>query len=382
MNYATKPQVSSEQLNIIFYHKKNTIEGPRAVYEEELPAKALEEFAILVDGLIPAFAMKATTTVRQHTGALLAKFSSDLDSGYLAHRALLPDPEDSEVLMLENYSSYLRNVLALAQIDRKTLGYDTIKTWVEANYDKRYQKAAITDDGTPTDEITLSRNGFLQSFEYGFTPKKKGLFKAVQENTSAARASKIVKVIANLEKVVGAFGKADGETQKSSQALACITAFRRTFRDLMVGFPYLTQGTIIKSIEDGSYLLCVMPKCDTARVKRPRNFLFAQLVINDGVFDLVAPDINNEGDYVHLRTNLKFYELEHIEFKAHGGPKVEAFDDQDSIVFESEANKKYQWIGDLEDLDVQTKVSSIVGDFNRVGVDEVEWVRRRKAQAN
>ncbi|MFA0050271.1 response regulator receiver domain [Vibrio breoganii] len=375
-------QINSEHLNIVFYNKADAMNDARSVSEKDLPEKALKEFSVLVDGLVPAFAMKATSTVRQYAGSLLAKFSSDLDSGYLAHRALLPDPEDSEVLMLENYSSYLRNVLALAQIDRKTLGYDTIKKWVEANYDNLHKKVAITDDGTPTDEITLSRNGFLQSFEYGFTPKKKGLFKAIQEDTSVARASKIVKVKANLEKVVGAFGKTDGETQKSSQALACITAFRRTFSDLMVGYPYLTQGTIIKSTEDNSYLLCVMPKCDTARVNRPRSFLFAQLVIHDGVFDLVAPDIDNKGGYIHLRTNLKFYELENIEFKAKAGPKVEAFNDQGTIVFESEANKKYQWIGDLEDLDVQTKVSSIVGDFNRVGVDEIEWVRRRKAQTN
>ncbi|WP_432468726.1 response regulator receiver domain [Agarivorans sp. Z349TD_8] len=375
-------QISSKHLNIIFYHKKNIIDGPRAVYEEELPAKALEEFAILVDGLIPAFAMKATTTVRQYTGALLAKFSSGLDSGYLAHRALLPDPEDSEVLMLENYSSYLRNVLALAQIDRETLGYDTLKIWVESNYDSRYKKSKITGDGTPCNEITLSKEGFLKSLEHGFTEGRNGLFKAVQDQTSSKRAKKIVKVLANLERVVGAFGRSDGETQKSSQALSCITAFRRTFCDLMVGFPYLTQGTIIKSTEDNSYLLCVMPKCDTARVNRPRNFLFAQLVIHDGVFDLVVPDIDNEGDYIHLRTSLKFYELENIEFKAKNGPKVEAFKDQDSIVFESEDRKKYQWIGDLEDLDVQTKVASIVGDFNRVGVDEIEWVRRRKVQTN
>ncbi|HGY9614492.1 response regulator receiver domain [Vibrio harveyi] len=373
-------QISSEHLNIVFYNKTDAMNEVRSVSEEDLPEKALKEFSVLVNGLVPAFAMKATSTVRQYTGSLLAKFSSDLDSGYLAHRALLPNPEDSEVLMLENYASYLRNVLALAQIDRKTLGYETIKKWVNDNYSHRYKKAAITGD--VSNEITLTKDGFLESFEHGFNEGKKGLYKAIQAQTSGPRTKKIVKVIANLERIVGAFGVDNGEAQKSSQALACITAFRRTFRDLMVGFPYLTQGTIIRSIEDGSYLLCVMPKCDTARVKKSRNFLFSRLIVNDGVFDLVAPDINNAGDYVHLRTNLKFYELEHIEFKAKGGPKVEAFNDQGVIVFESEASNKYQWIGDLEDLDVQTKVSSIVGDFNRIGVDEIEWVRRRKTQTN
>ncbi|MGB0662417.1 MAG: response regulator receiver domain [Pontibacterium sp.] len=393
-------QISSEHLNIVFYNKPDAVNVVRPVSEEDLPEKALQAFAALVNGLVPAFAMKATSTVRQCTGALLAKFSSDLDSGYLAHRALLPDPQDSEVLMLENYSSYLRNVLALAQVDRKTLGYDTLKLWVEEKYDSRYKKAKITGDGTHCKEITIRKKGALESLEYGFTKGKEGLFKAIQYETSSKRAKKIVDVLANLERVVGAFGSYENEAKKSSQALACITAFRRTFRDLRVGHPYLTQGTLIKSIDEGTYLVCVMPKCDTARVKKARKFSFARLTPSDGVFDLVAPDINTKDTYVHLRTNFKFYELEHIVFKATASSKVEAVDDQDKLVFESEpynkietnrdkevaenqeAGKKYLWIGDLEDLDVQTKVSSIVGDFNRIGVDEVEYLRRRKVQLN
>lgn len=382
LDRSTDYQINAEHLNIVFYNKVDAMHALRAVSEADLPDRALEEFAELVDGLVPAFAMKATTTVRQYTGALLTKFSSHLDSGYLAHRALLPHPEDAEVLMLENYASYIRNILALAQIDRQTLGYETIKEWVEENYDSRYQKAQIINDGTLVDEITLSKVGFLQSFEHGYNHGKKGLYKAIQEQTSGPRTKKIVKVLANLERVVGAFGSSDGETLESSQALASTTAFRRTFKDLMVGFPYLTQGTLIKSMEDDSYFLCVMPKCDTARVKKVRKFLFAKLVRNVDIFDLVAPDIAINGSYVHLQTNLKFYDLEHFKFKSINGLKVEAFNDQGVVVFESEAGVKYQWIGDLEDLDAQTKVSSIVGDFNRVGVDEIEWVRRRKNKIN
>lgn len=394
LDKSTDYRIRSEHLNIVFYNKPEAMNEDRSVSEEDLPERALEEFAVLVNGLVPAFAMKATSKVREYTGALVAKFSSDLDSGYLAHRALLPDPQDSEVLMLENYSSYLRNVLALAQIDREALGYEKLKLWVEEKYESRYKKAKI--DGT---EITISEEEFLSSLEHGYIIGEEGLFEVIKGATGTkTKALKAVKVLANLESVVGAFGSDAEETRKSSQALACITAFRRTFCDVKHGKPYLTQGTIIKSVDTGTYFVCVMPKCDTARVEKARNFSFARLTPNDGVFDLVAPDINTKGAYVHLLTNLKFYELEHIVFKASGSSKVEAVDDQGKLVFESEpdnrietnkdkevgdnkeAGKKYLWIGDLEDLDVQTKVSSIVGDFNRIGVDEVEYLRRRKVK--
>lgn len=372
----TEFQIKSEHLNIVFYNKENAINGLRKVSEQDLPNKSLDEFTRLVDGLIPIFAMKATSTVRKNTGAVLAKFDSTLDAGYLAHRALLPNPDDAEVLMLENYASYLRNILAIAQVDRKTLGNEKIKEWVEAHYSSCYKKAIITDD--VVNEITLTKENFLASFEYGFTINKPGLFKVIQEHTSNPRAKNIVNTLANIERIVGAFGLSEEAVKTSSQALSVLTAFRRTYRDLLEGSPYLTQGTLIRSLSDNRYFVCVMPKCDTARVKGKRNFLFAKLDINDGVYDLIAPDITRERNYVHLKSNLKFYQLEDIEFDAKGKHKVEAFKYAGHMVFESVDGNKHQWIGDLEDLDIQNKVSSIVGDFNRIGVDEIEWVRRRK----
>ncbi|MDW1829779.1 MULTISPECIES: response regulator receiver domain [Vibrio] len=372
--------ISTEHLNIVFYNKDIALNALRPVSEKQLPQKALGEFAVLVDGLVPAFAMKAATTVRQNTGALLARFDSNLDAGYLAHRSLLPNPEDSEVLMLENYASYLRNILALAQVDRQTLGYQKVKDWVEDKYSSCHKKAKISGDND--EEITFSKTNFLESFEHGFTVSKSGLFKAIQSQTSNSRAKLIVKSISNLENIVGAFGLEEGATRLSSQALSALTAFRRTYKDKRVGFPYLTQGTLIKSVDREQYFLCVMPKCDTARVRNKRNFLFAKLTINNGEYDLIAPDISQEESYVHLKTNLKFYQLEDIEFDAKGLAKVEASEDDGSVIFESVQGEKYYWIGDLEDLDIQNKVSCIVGDFNRIGVDEVEWVRRRKSRQN
>ncbi|PHY60399.1 response regulator receiver domain [Shewanella xiamenensis] len=373
-------QISKEHLNIVFYNKVNAFQGLRPVSEDQLPETVLNEFAKLVDGLVPIFAMKATSTVRQNTGALLAKFDSSLDAGYLAHRALLPNPEDSEVLMLENYASYLRNILALAQVDRETLGYMRIKEWVDSKYDSCYKKAKLSGDSKK--EITLTKANFLESFEHGYTVGKNGLFKAIQSQTSARRANVIVKTLANLERVVGAFGLSEHSVKTSSQALSALTAFRRTYKDLRVGLPYLAQGTVIQSLSNDSYFVCVMPKCDTSRVLKKRNFLFAPLTINNGVHDLIAPDINQSGSYIHLQTNLKFYHLVDIEFDAHGKSKVEASRVGDKIIFESVQGEKYHWIGDLEDLDIQNKVSSIVGDFNRIGVDEIEWVRRRKTTNN
>lgn len=389
-------QITSKHLNIALYNKIDAHGTNRCIPENDLPRIALSEFTELVDGLVPAFAMKATSTVRQNTGALLVKFSSNLDTGYLAHRALLPNPEDSEVLMLENYASYLRNVLALAQVDRKTLGYEKINIWVNASYNNCYKKAEITGDNE-IEEITFTRASFTEAFVNSSNSSGDNLFQAVlsstitrkstnastntNTNVSRTKAKSMLNKHKNIECIVGTLGSSVDAVKKSSQELAALTAFKRTYKDLHEGIPYLTQGTLIKSSSSNDYFVCVMPKCDTARVNTERSFSFAKLEINNETYDLIAPDITQMDSYIHLKTNFKFYELENIRFSPNDSSKIVASKIDGNIVFTSKEEIEYQWIGDLKDLDIQNKVSSIVGDFNRIGVDEIEWVRRRKASS-
>ena len=69
LNKTNDYEISSENLNITLYNKIDATGSPRVVSEEELPSKAISDFSSLVDGLVPAFAMKATSTIRQNAGA-------------------------------------------------------------------------------------------------------------------------------------------------------------------------------------------------------------------------------------------------------------------------------------------------------------------------
>ena len=410
-------ELRSENLNITFYNKKDTLASNRIVEEEALPLKAITDFAKLIDGLMPAFAMKAAAAIRLNAGKVATRFSSNLDTGYLSHRVLLPEPYDAEVFILENYISYIRNILAISQIDKSTLGVDAISSWVDHNSDK-LEKTVNFGANKCTLQVedikAIASNGFSEHLQAGVTKANPQL----GENFSDPKKSCFVQA-------VSMFNFVDGVTsEESSISLSELACFRRTYKDLHAGqSPYLTQGSLIYSLSKNEFLLCITPKCDTVRVDESSKFSFAVLErkILTQKFDLIVPvmdeivanitqklkvevvdlciekrELSNPGlntkkideiekwlkieGYVCLSTSEKFFKLEHIDFFSDSNKRVNTnLSVGGNLAFWDKDVNEYIWIGDLEDLDSQKRVSKLVGNLNRVGNDEVEWLRRKNS---
>jgi hypothetical protein len=422
----TEFQLSSKNLKISFYNKPNSSgRSDREVNACDLPEKALEAFKSLVDGLVPAFAMKAAATIRQNTGRIISRFGSNLDAAYLAHRALLTEPEDSEVFMLENYVSYLRNILSISRVDTQTLGSDSIDDWLG---EKQEYLSKKIDFDNHRYEISLA--GLKSISKLGF---KAELYEVLsKEHPGIAESFKDTNKPC-VEKAISVFDSTNGSTViDSSIELSILSTFRRTFKDIagQEEKPYLTQGSLIYSKADNQFLLCLTPKCDTVRLKEPSKFSFAILErkLVSSTFDIVAPIMEEVSDnllrplkevresvlykiidnrieqgkqqnsernelykthgdneafmslkgHVFLNTNLKFCKLEHISFSSDGNERVNPnlTEEQNHAFWDDEVNE-YIWLGDMKDMDTQKRVSNLVGNLNRVGLDEVEWLRRQ-----
>ncbi|HIF5879520.1 TPA: response regulator receiver domain [Vibrio parahaemolyticus] len=423
LNKLTDFQINSEHLNIVFYNKLEAIAAIRPVSEKDLPDKALMDFAVLVDGLVPAFAMKAAATIRRNTGKIVKRFGSGLDVGYLSHRVLLPNPSDSEVFMMEHFVSYIRSVLAISQVDRQTLGEQTVSDWVEHNAEKLSKNISFNDKDYP-----ISLAGVKDLAKNGF---ENNLARVIQNNTDdTISGSFIDSQKPCFEQAISIFDIKNGVcSTKSSIALSILASFRRTFEDVG-GFqkPYLTQGSLVYSVNKNEFLLCVTPKCDTARVDDSETFSFAVLErkLLNKKFDLIVPLMSEVVDYIKkpltdelssiaceivefqlnsnekpkrfgahdrideinellnfngvigLSTSDKFYKLTHINFSSDQNRRVNPnITECGNLAFWDDDVNEYIWIGDLEDLDSQKRVSKLVGNLNRIGNDEVEWLRRR-----
>ncbi|PMM52458.1 response regulator receiver domain [Vibrio lentus] len=416
-------EISSENLNIVFYNKADGVTAVRPISEEELPLTAIQEFSTLVDGLVPAFAMKAAATIRHNTGKIVTRFGSGLDIGYLSHRALLPNPSDSEVFMLEHFISYVRSVLAISQVDRQTLGEHCVSEWVESNAEALSKIIRFNNKDYP-----ISVSGVKDLAKNGF---ENNLARVIANNTTDGISGAFTDSQKPcFEQAISIFDLQGGTcSTKSSIALSILAAFRRTFEDVG-GFqkPYLTQGSLVYSVSKNEFLLCVTPKCDTARVDVSETFSFAVLErkLLNKKFDLIIPVMNevsclikkpligevNELIYqivdfqlnreekpirieahtrleeikelldferiIGLSTSDKFYKLKHISFSSDENRRVcSNVTEKGSLAFWDDDVNEYIWIGDLEDLDSQKRVSKLVGNLNRIGNDEVEWLRRR-----
>lgn len=412
-------EIRSKNLIISFYNKSHDgypFAPDRTMKESDIPHAALNSFAILVDGLIPVFAMKSAASIRKHTGRILSRFGKNLDTAYLAHRVLLPDPEDSEVFMLENFVSYMRNILAITRVDNATLGIEPISGWIKENNERLQGKIVNSNEEYKTtleDMIELSQHGFPKKLYEILECNKKSMSKAYKD-TSKQQSLNAISIFDSNELTV----------TDSSVELSILSSFRRTFKDI-VGTnetPYLTQGSLIYSKNKDQFLLCVTPKCDTVRIDKEMRFSF--VILNEtpgGKFNLVIPSnsfimqnkikhkdsvihkiidecllnkgrclnemlygklesldkIKNE-PYVYLRSQPKFHTLEHIYFESDDKNRVSSNNIKPELIeFWDIDYNEYVWIGDLHDLNTISCVGNLVTNLNRTGTDEVEWLRRQ-----
>lgn len=414
-------EIHSSNLIISFYNKDHQaydFAPERAVSESEVPTAALESFSMLVNGLIPAFAIKSAASIRKNTGRIISRFGKNLDSGYLAHRVLLPRPDDSEVFMLENFVSYMRNILAISRVDNSTLGACTIEKWIKYNDDKLDKKiihADITCQIELADMIKLSKEGFSGNLSKVIYKKNKSISNEFDDISKKPSLNAISIFNTDRAKVI-----------ESSIELSILSSFRRTFKDItgINESPYLTQGSLVYSKNINQFMLCITPKCDTVRVNKKLNFSFVTLdEATDGKFDIVIPKNNlidshkenihkldklkitqqvvenvlsdnkkankslckqfhafpayESKEYIYLHTTQKFHKLEHITFETDERKRVLSSDSNlDMIIFWDEDCNEYIWVGDLHDLNTISRVGNLVSNLNRTGTDEVEWLRR------
>lgn len=416
-------EIRSRNIIISFYNKNHDgydFAPDRTIAEAEIPREALNCFSILVNGLVPVFAMKSAASIRKNTGRIISRFGKNLDTAYLAHRVLLPEPEDSEVFMLENFVSYMRNILAISRVDNFSLGAESIDGWIRDNNERLERKIIHGNEEYEIeldDIIELSQMGFSKKL-YSILEKKKEIISKAFKDTSKLPSLKAISMFdCNEIKVID-----------SSVELSILSSFRRTFKDIIGSneTPYLTQGSLIYSKIKDQFLLCVTPKCDTARIEKELKFSFVILSEVSGTsFDIVIPEnscisknkshmlaieeerinyqiiencLSNDGKcidnelynrlktirnyknekYIYLRTLSKFHRLEHIIFESDDKKRVLSNNTQDNLTefWDADCNE-YVWIGDLHDLNTIYRVGNLISNLNRTGIDEVEWLRRQ-----
>lgn len=90
---------------------KPSVANAYGVPLSELPDKIFDLHSELSAGVLPAAALSAIGTIRNHTHQILGQFKEHLDAAFITHRALIPNSDDAEAHLIELVADSLHHLM-------------------------------------------------------------------------------------------------------------------------------------------------------------------------------------------------------------------------------------------------------------------------------
>lgn len=343
---------------IVIYLKQGThLVGEyvnRIVSEEDLPDRLISDFASKVEGLLPSVVMTALTAVRENVYRVLERFGSDLDPAFLAHRAGLYHPQESEQHIVEQIASELHSIMDDAISESSPAGIEVIEHWLH----KRFEN----------DEVV-------------FSPDDKYSVKKVLDMLKRGLEDKVDRLL-NPRSKFNILSHGFSKGARNSIDLDLRLASAMSFRQLLDQKQrQLTMGTVIRfaGSESEEFLICVTPKCDSVRLIGTTSFLFLPLSHpKQKTVQIVVPV--GENDFRRMSISTKSSDWRIMDFKPDSEQQcVLAYSDNSDRTFAFRGvnnDQEYRWIGELKPEFAQSIAQEIAGRMSRVPLNKSEWLRR------
>ncbi len=390
--------LASSDTRICFFNKPNTIDTKNAeiVAEGDLPERLLREFAALTEGVMATFAVSSIAAIRRTAHHLVASFRKELDGAYVAHRSALPDPEDAKEFATDLIAAELRNVISVNEVAESTMNVEILEHWIDHLVN---EKSHVFTDHVEAEAPADLVKEFVRSGENAVTNS------ADKQRRLDAKGQLAKKKAITCESL-GAIFYAD---IRDGWNQCCNFARMSTFKREAFGRmkfpedwrPTLTLGTVLKIIRSpdepvdpdfssiGDYLLCVQPRCDSVRLSSDTAFPFQTAFAATSGFHLVLNDGTDPRTLIHVNTkprdavmirfspDAKSQSVRAVPMPDMEGPAaLDPLNQQNRFVFADIRGRKYLWLADIKDLKAQRDASELAAQLHRVGIDELEWLRR------
>ena len=355
----------------IAVYGKATLKGRRLKKEveerlleySELPGKVVAEFTNISHGLLKNLALKAMSVIRENTYSIVETFSDDLDPSFLAHKALLPAPNDASDQILEIMGSEIKSLLLTNNI-ADSISNETIKHYIEStlpdqefDFDvpskEKFETVEIPETVTREDLVTFTKRGIEQVLVPKDAPGSESqLFSEVVGKT-------LTKLYLHGEIV----------EIDSNRKLAMLTSVKSNYNDAYL--PILTLGTVVYYSKE--YWVCITPKCDCTRIKKNRDLLFAPLkaVTPEDSFDFI---LKSGESYQYFKVNYSIHQTRFFKLKGNADGAVQGVRDKEKILLKGES--QLEWLGELKSDFAQSIANNFSAQLARVGMDHSEWLRR------
>jgi hypothetical protein len=350
-----------------------------AVPEAELPERVVREFAQACHGILPGFALRSLSLLRDNAPALLQRFRSDLDPAFVSHDLLAGEGKRFAIqLIAREIESLLESTGASDMISR-----ERIESWArvrlaDPSLVPKVQKKAVYKD---IDSARLLEVLAQDSPDISLLLDVNGGKLGVKSMATVASLFTAPECAKTSEEELG--------------RLSCFS------RDLHSGYrgesePTLQLGTILVRSDDSlaesatealvgsdhgeskcEFWLCLQPLCDSERLDEPRAFPMIPLSEAElgSEFHFLALDHRKQRRV--LAGKAKLYDMRMVRFSPSTGERVVRAIKSDRFpYFMSDTGDTYIWIGELRP-EHALRVSHEMGHLiSRVGLDESEWLRK------
>ena len=348
---------------------------------ECLPDFLLTEFTKMTEGLISNVVLNAITSIRSNSSKLLNIYNKSMDPAFLAHRALLPIMDDASELLKESISTSIRAIFDYEEIE-SMCNIEHINNWID---DKISEPKTLKMDNS---SINIGGNELKIWQSEGVEVMCEDISKKAthNQNISKIQIEKYIKksLVDNISSYFSPIQKDDVD-----ELFSTLTHHKSNYM-IPSYTPTLSLGSVVKEEKRGNYWLCIQQRCDCVRIgdDEERRFLFLPLKKVEKTEKFTFIGIENNL-LIRLLLNDKTYNVRTIKFKSTLNGKVVSVMTNGKYTFtpvysskhssyNSEIDGNFIWIMDIKDSHAQRIANNFAAKLARVGLDESEWLRRKR----
>ncbi len=354
----------------------------RVIRYDVLVERVVEEYASATAGLVSNATLAALTAVRDNTHRLLRAFRPELDAPFLAHRAMLPNPDDAGEHLVQLITDEIRSAIEDAGVEQEA-SLTRVTEWLHGREPQINLGYLFEEDQTPDGtnaraiaeallRLGTGRAHDAPDLEQLGNKKRRDKIKDAPQKLSLARAF-----------VIG--GATVEAARKLDHEFAALTSLRRRYGTVT---RMLTAGVIVRRRPVGSelnesgslrYYLCIQPLCDSVRLSESTQFPFLPLTeieqksfTDQKAFALTVP---LQDEYVYLKVSYSPRDLCLEAFKPTGDRVLLTAADGKWNV-QATNGSAYEYVAELKSEQTNRVLVRFAQQAARPGLDESEWLRR------
>lgn len=360
-------EVSSKNVRILVRSKSNqpSAHSPFKhfmVSYENLPDLLVSAFSEFVEGLMPCFAMKCMTEIRESSAKILGVYHRGLDAELLAHELAIPNPEDTRSYISNSFGSAITDLI----MGNEDIDIDRwVEKWIESVFSQNPVIKSIAGK-----RVNVSKDTIRKFFINRIT--KPNL--SIRFNSAFGISVEGEDLISVTNQLSRLFHQNEMIIDKSRYEFASLLHKKNLF-SMNIPIPVLTLGSVVEKLDDGGeYYLCIQQRCDSVRIPREgRDFLFLPLA-EDKQRSIICAISIAPGKCLYVPKasyNIAVFHFSPTKAKL----PIKANIEDNSFVFTTTEGIRLKWLAELKELNAQRIVAEFTSQLSRVGLDEAEWLR-------